>query len=62
MVAACDRIVGPDPADLDTTGQTAAPEPGRCPMTFDNALGLLVAVLIAAYLVAALDRPGEVLT
>ena len=31
-------------------------------MTFDNGLGLLLAILTAAYLVAALDRPREVLT
>ena len=30
-------------------------------MTFDNALGLLVAILTVAYLVAALVAPGEVL-
>ena len=31
-------------------------------MTFDNGLGLLLALLTAAYLVAALVAPGEVLT
>ena len=50
VVAACDRIVGPDPADLDRHGR------GR-PMTLDNVLGLLLAVLTAAYLVVALVSP-----
>ena len=27
VVAACDRIVGPDPADLDTGGQAATGDP-----------------------------------
>ena len=50
VVAACDRIVGPDPADLDHPGKAR-------PMTVDNVIGLVLALLTAAYLVAALIAP-----
>ena len=39
------------------------PEPTRAtPMTADNVVGLVISVLIAAYLVVALALPGEALT
>ena len=61
LVRGCDRIIGPDDAvgsrdepvepDSRTTGG------GRSPMNGENIAGLVLAVLLALYLVAALIFP-----
>ena len=56
LVVACDHIIGPDPVEELRTSHGEEPVGG---MSYDNALGLFLAVVLTAYLVYALVVPGE---
>ena len=59
FVYGCDRIIGPDDAsDLDDVRRRAEELVGRGdPVTGENIAGLVLAVLLSVYLVAALLFP-----
>ena len=60
FVKLCDRIIGPDDATDLALGEPERIDGGRR-MTADNVIGLVLAVLVAGYLVAALVFPETVL-
>ena len=57
LVKACDRIIGPDDGQLDE--DTTTPREEVAPMSVDNVIGLVLALLIAGYLVVALVFPEK---
>ncbi len=58
FVYGCDRIIGPDEAfDLDESSETRGARGRGDPVTGENIAGLVLAVLLAVYLVAALLFP-----
>ena len=57
FVKICDHIIGPDTDhDLAVDDEPATLEE-VAPMTADNIIGLVIALLVAVYLVAALVSP-----
>ncbi len=58
FVKLCDHIIGPDPDhDPESPDESTRPARRRRAMTADNIIGLVIALLVAVYLVAALISP-----
>ena len=59
FVVACDRIIGADESADTGTREPAPLDEVKSRMSYDNAVALVLAVLVAAYLVYALVFPEK---
>ncbi len=60
LVRICERIIGPDVREMESAAEDDAMKRGDAGMTrWDNAIGLVLAVLVIAYLLYALIAPEK---